>query len=327
MREEKILVTGATGLLGSFVISDLVEKGYSSIQVLIRSGQLNKELMPFADHLQVVKGDILETYPLNELMQEVDYVIHVAAIVSFDPKQKKEMYSINVDGTANIVNLCLAHDIKKLIHVSSVAAIGRPEKIGVKTEETKWSDSKYNAYYGITKYKAELEVWRGYTEGLAVAIVNPSIILGRGDYERSSLKMIKLIQRGLSHYPIGSVGVVDARDVANLCVLLMESDISGERYIATSASITYKDLFEKIAKHLNVKAPKKRMTPWISAILWRLEKVRSLITGKSPIVTKETMMSATYPSKYDTSKSQALEGFSYRPVEESIQWASEGLLS
>ena len=326
MNNNKVLVTGATGLLGPYVISSLIDKGYTDIHVLIRSGKLNAELQPFAKYLHVVKGDVQELHPLSETVEKMDYVIHVAAIVSFDPRYRQEMYNINVEGTANVVNLCLESNVKKLIHISSVAAIGRPEKQEVLSEESKWSESKYNSYYGLTKYKAELEVWRGYTEGLPMAIINPSIILGRGDYKRSSLKMIKLIQRGLSHYPTGTVGVVDVRDVADMSTNLLESDISGERYIATSASISYKDLFTQIAEYLHVKPPARKMTPWVSAVLWRLEKVRALLLGSSPIVTKETMLSAAYPAKYDTSKSRTLAGFAYRPVDESIRWACEGLL-
>ncbi len=325
--KKKVLVTGATGLLGSFIVGDLISKGYDDIQVLIRSGELNEELKPYAEHLEVHKGDVLELYPLTDIIKSVDYVIHSAAIVSFDPKDRKMMHQINVEGTANIVNLCLSYHIEKLIHVSSIAAIGRPERVADEiNEDTKWSESSYNAYYGVTKYKSELEVWRGYNEGLPMAIVNPSIILGRGDYRRSSLKMIKLIQRGLSHYPLGTVGVVDVRDVAALTTYLMESDISGERYIATAESISYQSLFEKIASHLGVNPPAKPMKPWIGALLWRAEKVRSLLTGSSPIVTKETMSSTSYPARYDTTKSRSLAGFDYRDVDESIKWSCEGIL-
>jgi len=327
MNDHKILVTGATGLLGTYVISDLVAKGYTDINVLIRSGKLNNELQPFAKLLRVWKGDIMELHPLSEIIHSMDYVIHVAAMVSFDPTKRQDMYKINVEGTANIVNLCLTLNVKKLVHISSVAALGRAEvKSGPITEETSWSESKYNPYYGVTKYKSELEVWRGHHEGLPVAIVNPSIILGRGDYNRSSLKMVKLIQRGLSHYPPGQVGVVDVRDVAALTTYLMESDISGERYIATAASISYQDLFTKIANHMGVAAPKRPITPWIGALLWRAEKLRSMITRKSPIVTKETIASSSYHSQYDTSKSRALPGFQYRPVNETIAWSCDGLL-
>jgi len=324
--KSRVLVTGSTGLLGPYVINDLIKKGYENITVLIRSGKLNAELKPFANNLKVVKGDILELFPLTEEIAIVDYVIHVAAMVSFDPKDKQAMYDINVNGTANVVNLCLEHGIKKLVHVSSVAAIGRPDKRELLSETTAWSDSKYNPYYGVTKYKSELEVWRGYTEGLHVAIVNPSIILGRGDYSRSSLKMVKLIKRGLSHYPVGKVGIVDVRDVASMCTLLMESDINGERYIATAESITYKSLFEKMAAHLGSKPPSKAMSPLMGSIVWRLEKIRSLITGSSPIVTKETIASSSYTSEYDTSKSQSLPDFTYRNSAETIKWSCDGLV-
>lgn len=326
MNKNKILVTGATGLLGPYIVSDLISRGYEDIKVLIRSGELNKQLLPFASNLTVVKGDVLDLYPLDEVMKDTDYVIHVAAMVSFDPKEHKKMYQINVDGTANIVNLCLNHNVKKLLHISSVAAIGRSEKNDVITEKTQWSNSKFNPYYGLTKYKSELEVWRGYSEGLSVVIINPSIILGQGDYNRSSLKMVKLIKRGLSHYPIGKVGIVDARDVAEMSSLLLESEISGERYIATATSITYKELFSKMADYLGVKPPKRPISPWLGALLWRLEKVRAVVSGSSPIVTKETIASSSYSSEYNIDKSLSISGFKYRNIDQTIKYSCEGLL-
>lgn len=326
-RIEKVLVTGATGLLGPYIVADLIEQGYINITVLIRSGKLNKELQPYTDYLTVVKGDILELFPLSEIVDAMDYVVHVAAMVSFDPRDKKEMYAINVSGTANVANLCLSAGVKKLVHISSVAAIGRAEKVGIISEDTKWSESTYNPYYGVTKYKSELEVWRAHTEGLPVAIVNPSIILGQGDYYRSSLKMVDLVARGLSHYPVGSVGIVDARDVARLSVLLMDSDINGERYIATADSVSYQSLFEKIAIQTGAKPPPRPMTPLLGNLLWRLEKLRSFVTRRSPIVTRETIASSSYPAQYDTSKSRALDGFVYRDVQDTIDWTCKGYVA
>ena len=325
-KTESVLVTGATGLLGPYIVADLIAHGYSNITVLIRSGQLNQQLKPYATHLTVVQGDIQDLHPVADLIDKMDYVIHVAAIVSFDPRDKKEMYAINVNGTANIANLCLSAGVKKLIHISSVAAIGRAEKTAPIDENTKWSESKYNSYYGVTKYKAELEVWRAHTEGLPMAIINPSIILGQGYYRRSSLKMVDLVANGLSGYPMGSVGIVDARDVARMCSLLMHSPISGERYIATAASIRYKELFTKIATLTGATPPPRPLTPLLGAMLWRLEKLRTLLTRKSPIVTRETIASASYPAQYDTSKSKGLDGFSYHDVEDTIAYTCSGYL-
>lgn len=326
MKTESILVTGATGILGHHIVGELIDAGYRDIALLIRSGKLNAQLKPYEGKVRVVKGDVVGLSPLQEEIARADYVIHAAATVSFDPKMRDELYRTNVEGTANIVNLCLAEGVKKLIQISSVAAIGRPEKDGIISENTKWSESKYNPYYGVTKYKSELEVWRGYTEGLPVAIINPSIILGQGDYNRSSLKIIKTLDKGISHYPVGSVGMVDARDVALMARVLMESDISGERYIAASRSIPFKELFETIVGHIGGKAPSKPIKPWIAGLAWRLEKIRSLVTGSAPIITKETMATSSYSANYDTSKSRSIPGFEYRDPAETIRWACEGYL-
>jgi nucleoside-diphosphate-sugar epimerase len=178
----KVLITGGTGFLGAYIIQELVEKGYT-VRALRRT---DKQPFFIPSHIfnkvEWVTGDILDVMSLSDAMEGMDTVIHAAAKVSFLPKEKAELYKINIEGTANVVNMALEKNIRRFVHISSVAAIGRTAKEEVVTEEKKWVQSRMNTYYAISKHYAEMEVWRGMGEGLDVIVVNPTTILGYGDW-------------------------------------------------------------------------------------------------------------------------------------------------
>ena len=224
-KESSILVTGGTGVLGAYIVKSLLEHGYRSIEVLSRKGRPEHFDFEGVDSVKFTAADITEIYPLEDVIKRSDVVIHAAAIVSFDPAVFKQMFKVNVEGTKNVVNLCNDHQVKKLIHISSIAAIGRSANQGVVDEDTTWKNGKYNTYYGVTKYLAEQEVWRSYHEGLPSVIVNPSLIIGDGDWGQSSLRIFQRAYEGIPFYPSGSTGIVDVRDVASIVVKVLESDI------------------------------------------------------------------------------------------------------
>lgn len=317
-KNQRILVTGGTGVLGRYIVKRLLDEGYTNIEVFTRSS--NKSNFDFADNknIKFTSGDITELFPLSDSIEEADYVIHAAAIVSFNPRDFKKMHAVNVEGTANVMNFSLVSGVKKVIHVSSIAALGRSEKSGLIAESTTWVNSKYNSYYGITKYLAEQEVWRSFNEGQSMAIVNPSLILGDGDWNQSSLQVFKKAYDGIPYYPTGGTGIVDVKDVAKFIVNMLESSIEGERFILSGGNISYKDIFQKMCRAMNRKAPSKPAPKWMLSILWRIEKIRCLITGQSPIVTKESVKSTAHQSNYDNSKSLGLDGFSYRDLDDTI---------
>ncbi len=322
-KNQRILVTGGTGVLGSYVVRHLLNEGYTNIEVFTRTNKT--KYLDFADDKRVkfTIGDIIELFPLSDSIEAADYVIHAAAIVSFDPREFKKMHTVNVEGTSNVVNLAATSDVKKVIHVSSIAALGRSEKSGLIDESTSWVNSKYNSYYGITKYLSEQEVWRSFNEGLNMAIVNPSLILGDGDWNQSSLQIFKKAYNGLPYYPTGGTGIVDVKDVSKFIVKLMESSISGERYILSGGNISYKDIFQKMAKGMARKAPTKPAPGWMLSILWRVEKIRCLLLRQSPIVTRESVKSTAHQSNYDNSKSRGLDGFEYRDLDDTISEYAE----
>lgn len=322
-KDQRILVTGGTGVLGAHIVRQLIREGYTNIEIFTRTNKKSNLDFDNDTSVKFTSGDITELYPLSDSIKEAEYVIHAAAIVSFDPRDFKKMHAVNVEGTSNVMNLAATLDVKKVIHVSSIAALGRDEKRGLISELSTWINSKYNSYYGITKYLSEQEVWRSYNEGQSMAIVNPSLILGDGDWNQSSLQIFKKAYNGLPYYPTGGTGIVDVKDVSRFIVRLMESQLEGERYILSAANISYKDFFQKMAKSMKRKAPSKPAPKWMLSVLWRVEKIRCLITGQSPIVTRESVKSTAHHSNYDNSKSMTLNEFQYRDVDETISEYSE----
>lgn len=315
----KVLVTGGTGFIGAYIIKELVEKGYA-VRAIRRSNKL-----PFfipADILNKVEwvnSDVLDVISLNEAMHGVDAVIHSAAMVSFMKNERKQMYNANVDGTANIVNLALENDIKKLVHISSISALGRTFTGEHVNEEKKWTVSKLNSHYGISKNKAEMEVWRGMGEGLDAVIINPSTVLGFGNWHDSSCAIFKNMYKGFPWYTRGINGFVDVEDVAKIAVLLMESNIKEERFIINHQNWEFRKLFDLIADGFGQKHASWEATPFLSSIAWRFEKLKSVLKGSKPLITKETARIALSKTHWQNDKIlKALPGFSFIPIEQCI---------
>ncbi len=319
-----VLVTGGTGFLGSYIIKQLVEKGYA-VRAIRRSNKLpfwiSKEVF---DKVEWVDGDVLDVISLEDAMEGVDTIIHSAANVSFTKKERKQMYQVNVEGTANVVNMALEKNVRRLVHVSSVAALGRTAGGGHVNEEKKWEESKVNTHYAISKFKAELHVWRGMSEGLDAVIINPGTILGYGDWHISSCAIFKQVHDGFKWYTSGINGFVNVEDVAKAAILLMESNISEQRFIVTGDNWTFKKLQETIADGFGKKRPSKLATPFLLAIAWRVEKIKALFTGKKPVLTKESARVAQSQTYFENDKIlKALPGFSFTPLEETIKKTCE----
>lgn len=320
----KVLITGGTGFLGSYIIKELVEKGYA-VRAIRHSKKLpswiSKEVF---EKVEWVDGDVLDVVSLEEAMEGVDIVIHSAAIVSFINKEKKEMLKVNVDGTANVVNIALEKGVKRLVHISSVAALGRTVGGGHVDEEKKWEESKVNTYYAKSKYRAELEVWRGVAEGLEAVVLNPSTIIGYGDWNSGSCAIFKNLHEGFNWYPPGINGFVDVEDVARVTVILMESEISEQRFIVNGDTWSFKKIMDTMADAFGRKRPTGKITPFLLKIAWRAEKLKSFFTGKRPLLTKESARVALSKTYFENDKIlKALPQFSFTPLETSIQRACD----
>lgn len=324
----KILVTGGTGFLGSYIIKELVEKNFK-VRAIRRSNKLPayipKEIF---DKVEWVDGDILDVISLEEAMEGVDTVIHAAAIVSFVKKDREQMYRVNVEGTANVVNMALEKNVRRLIHISSVAAMGRTTTGGSVNEEKKWEESKVNTHYAKSKYKGELEVWRGISEGLNGVILNPSTILGYGDWSSSSCAIFKNIYEEFKWYTPGINGFVDVEDVARAVVSMLDNGINEQRFVVNGDNWAFKKLMDTIAESLGKKKPSRQTTPLLLSIAWRLEKIKSLFTGKRPLLTRESARVAISKTLFENDKLlKALPGFSFTPLEQTIRQASKKYLA
>ena len=324
----KIFITGGTGFLGSYLIKELIEKNYD-VRAIRRNGKLpsyiSKEIF---DKVEWVDGDILDVISLEEAMEGMDSVIHAAAIVSFGKKDREPMYQVNVEGTANVVNIALEKNIKRLVYISSVAALGRTANGGSVNEEKKWEESKVNTHYAKSKYKAELEVWRGISEGLNGVILNPSTFLGYGDWNNGSCAIFKNVYEEFKWYTPGINGFVDVQDAARATIALMETGITEQRYIINGDNWAFKKLQDTIALNMGKKKPTRPTTPFLMNIAWRMEKVKSFFSGKKPFLTKDSARVAQSKTYFENDKLlKALPGFSFTPLEQTITEASKKYLN
>ena len=319
-----ILVTGAAGLLGNTLIEMLLEKGEK-----VRAIYYNTPIVLHSfTNLETVQCDILDVYALEDAMENVTEVYHCAGLVSFNPKDEKKLYSINVEGTANVVNAALIAGVRKLVHVSSVASLGRIRPEEMVDETMMWTEETSNSKYGHSKYLGEMEVWRGVGEGMDAVVINPSIILGAGNWNESSTKIFKSVYDEFPWYTEGTTGFVDVKDVAAAMIQLMESEINAEKFIISAENISYREMFSMMAKAFGKKQPSKKVTPMMASIIWQWENIKSKFTGIAPLLTKETADTALTKVEYDNRKLlQFLPNFTYRKMHDTITYTCNKLMT
>jgi nucleoside-diphosphate-sugar epimerase len=316
---QTIFITGGTGFLGAYIIKELSREDFT-IRALRRTDQLPSFLpKEIFERVHWVEGDLFDVVTLEECMKDVDIVIHAAALVSFNKKERDLLYKTNVEGTANVVNAAIEAGVKRMVHVSSVAALGRTSEGEEVDEEKKWVDASSNTHYAVSKYRGEMEVWRGMGEGLDVVIVNPSTILGYGNWQQSSSALFKNAYNEFPWYTEGINGFVDVEDVARATVQLMKSTISNQRFLINGENWSFRNLFNAIADGFGKKRPHLKATPLMGAIAWRLEAVKSLFTGQKPLLTKETAKVAQTATYFNHNKLlKALPEFRFTPLKECI---------
>lgn len=312
------MVTGASGFVGSHLVKYLSGKG-EQVRALYNSTPPDKELQTLPG-VTWLKCDLLDVYDVEDALQNITDVYHCAAIVSFNKEDKQQLLHFNVESTANIVNEALEQNVRKLIYVSSIASLGRSKEGIPITEEEQWEESKYNSVYAESKHLAELEVWRGQGEGLNAAVINPGIILGEGNWDTGSASIIKMIYKEFPYYTSGTNAWVDVIDVAKIMHQLMNSNITGERFIVSTGNISYKDVFTSLANAMGRKPPHKKAGRLLSGLVWRLSVLKSWLTGNPSTLTRETARTAQRKAMYDNSKLlNTLQGFSYTPFDETAR--------
>ncbi|MES2382685.1 MAG: NAD-dependent epimerase/dehydratase family protein [Bacteroidota bacterium] len=329
-----ILISGSTGFLGAHVACHLLQHQRKIKLIKRKTASLAEFDKIFNYHFKHfdtkakdalyativwADADILDMPLLEQAFNEVTEVYHCAAMVSFDQADKEKMMKTNVEGTANMVNLALMYSVKKFCYISSIAAIGRSIDGATIDENCKWENNKLNSNYAISKYKAEMEVWRGKEEGLNICIVNPGVILGYGDFTKGSINLFQSVYKGMPLYTQGVNGYVDVEDIAKVCYTLMEQNIFGSRYILCSESVSIKHLFDMMAENFGVKKPAILVKPWMGEIAWRLFALVRM-TGISKFnLTKETARASQKKYYYNNTKIRAAIDFNFEKVEQTVR--------
>ena len=321
-----VLVTGATGLVGSHLALQLLENG-EKIRAIYRNKSsvlATKSLFELYEknHLfekiEWIQADITDIPSLEIAFANVDSVFHCAALISFDPNDEELLRKTNIEGTANIVNLSLSHDVKKVGYVSSIAALGDlKEHESIITEETEWNPEKHHSDYAISKYGAEMEIWRGQQEGLQVVVINPGIILGPGFWKQGSGKLFSAVANGLKFYTKGTSGYVSVNDVVNLLIMAMskiDEKENGQRYIAIENNYSYETIFNEIAIALKVGKPKFYASYWQTELAWRWNWLTSILLNKKRMISKETMRSSHQLECYSNEKARIKFNYQFKNV-------------
>lgn len=322
-----ILVTGGTGFIGSYIIKNLIEKGHA-VRAIRRSGKLpffiSSEVLNKAEW---VEGDVLDVVSLNDVMNGIDAVIHCAAVVSFSKKEREKMYQVNVEGTANVVNAAIDNGVKRFLHISSVAALGRTKTSETVTEQKKWENNRHNTHYAISKHHSEMHVWRAFAEGLDGVVINPGTVLGYGDWHQSSCAIFKNAYKEFRWYTKGINGFVGVVDVAEAAVQFLYSNITQKKFIVNAENQSFQQLFNIIADNFHKKRPHKEATKAMGEVAWRIEKLKETWSGKKALLTKETAKIAHSKTSFDNSALlAALPNFQFTPLAIVIKNACEKYL-
>jgi len=320
-----ILVTGATGFLGSEVARQIAAAGNNLVCIKRNTSVIPEILKPYSQQISWVEADMLDIFALEDAMQGITRVYHCAAWVSFNPKHSKGMIKTNVEGTANLVNLCIEHDAR-LMHVSSIVAVGDAKPGSLITENNHLEETPHEDGYAISKYESEMEVWRGIAEGLNAVVVNPSLIIGANAGTAGTGAIFNKVRTGLKYYTNGALGFVDVEDVAKSMIALMNSDIKAERYIVSAENWNYKDVFTEAANCFGVKAPGMEAKPWMLGLAWRASALMSSLAGKPKGIDKTSAQAASKTTRFDNSKVKKATGIEFKPVKQSIKEICEALI-
>lgn len=326
-----ILVTGGTGLVGAHLLFELTKKEALVKATFRASSDLKKVEKTFSYYAQDyqsqyqkivwVEADINDIPALDMAFEDITQVYHCAALISFNPRDYSALYKINCEGTANIVNICIAYKIEKLCYVSSIATIGKDLNSQEVNEESEWNSKEANVY-ALSKYDAEMEVWRGAQEGLKVVILNPGIIIGPGFWKTGSGKLFTIAAKESNYYPPSGTGFVAVEDVVQLLILAMNSNLDKERFVCIAENISYQEVLTQITRALGLKPPTKRIAFWQLNIVWRLDYLRSLFFRTDRKITKNTVESLKENKLYSHQKIKKTFSYTFDPIQKSIAFTS-----
>lgn len=313
-----IVVTGANGLLGSHLLNRLTKENIPVIGIKKPGSDITH--LKNLNHIEWRDADLLDAEAMMQALHGASTVIHTAAQVSFNPRARKKIIEVNEGGTRNVVNACLALKVDHLIHTSSIAAIGRQKGFHHINEESKWVDGELNTDYAESKYLAELEVWRGHEEGLKISVINPSVILAPPNQNKSSSQIFHYVLNEKLFYTEGQINFVDVRDVVEMIWQMHVQKIYGERFIANAGHTTFQNLFHEIARRMNKRPPSIKLPATLLSLLANLEEFRSRITGKEPLITRQSTKVAKEFFYYSNEKAVQKFNFQFHSLENTLDW-------
>lgn len=331
-----ILVTGGTGLVGSHLLFKLTDKGIKVRATYRRTSTIDRVKTIFSyysknhqdrfESIEWVKANLNDIAQLSKAFVGITHVYHCAALISFDPSDYRQLRQTNIKGTANIVNLCIDHKIQKLCYVSSIASLGYDSR--TINEETHWQGNQDQNVYAISKFGAEMEVWRGTQEGVPAVIVNPGVIIGPGFWTSGSGLLFKLAMKKQPFYTNSITGYVGVYDVVDALIKLMHSDIANERFVLVGENKSYREVMTDIARSLKVKPPSKFLSGFKLQLAWRIDWIMSKCLGRKRRLTKSLSRSLNKSYHYDNSKiEQTIAGFKFQPIAEVIRETSQFFLT
>lgn len=322
-----ILVTGGSGLVGAHILLKLIVQSNSSIRAIYRNDESLKKTKTIFSYynreadfnkIEWIKADILDIFSLDNAFENISSVIHSAGLVSFDNKDKELLKKINIEGTANVANAAISAKIEKLVFISSVAALGENKQKEPISENDNWEKTDKTSTYSISKHYAENEIWRASAEGIKVAILNPSTIIGPGNWKEGSPALFRRINEGLNYYTNGSNGFVAIDDVAALAIKLINPKIVNERFIANGDNLSFKELFTLIAQSINVKAPSKGAKKWQGKWVLFFDQIRARLSNYRAVLTKDSLEAAYSKKEFSNQKSIEILNHSYKNVATAI---------
>ncbi len=314
------LLTGCNGLLGGHIARLLLKKGEKVLALKRKSSDLSF-VADIQGAIEWIEGDILDYLMLEEAVHQADMVIHAAGLVSFQAKDRKKLYKVNAEGTANVVNACIRAGQKPLCHISSVAALGKPPQQKVINEATRWDATAGHSDYAFSKNLGEQEVWRGVEEGLPAVILNPSVVLGAGNWQRSSLQLLNHAASQPAFYPPGILNYVDARNVAQAVYLVLQQELFASRFVLNAGHVPYATFYQQVAERLGLTPPLKTFTRWQARLAQMLSVAAKAFGPGKQVLSRDMLKSAFNEHKMDGSSICRTTGLHYHTLSETLDWA------